>query len=200
MLAPEYEYRWTEAVTPEGRTVPSLRASVRRSLSGWVSPTAQDGARGSQPPRSHDRGVPLSQKVAGWGTPRVTTNGGIGNPRRSSDRKARIEDQVAGWATPAARDWRSEAGPGHSERMAAPRGMPLSRQAAWTGGRGALAPAFSLWLIGFPARWLDSAPHAGDWRRWQVLMAPLSAGLRLFGCALSRVSETLSCRNSRRAS
>jgi hypothetical protein len=41
-------------------------------LAGWVSPTAQDGNRGSQAARPWDTGVPLSQQVAlaWWSTPR----------------------------------------------------------------------------------------------------------------------------------
>lgn len=40
-------------------------------ISGWVSPTAQDGSRGELPPRPQDTGIPLSQQVtlAGWTTP-----------------------------------------------------------------------------------------------------------------------------------
>ena len=33
-------------------------------LSGWPSPTAQDHSRGVRPPRIHDTGIPLSQRVA----------------------------------------------------------------------------------------------------------------------------------------
>ena len=136
------------------------RLNLADQTAGWVSPTAQDGERGSAPPRAHDTGVPLSQQVAGWATPRVTTNGGHGNPERSADGKARLEDQVQGWATPSALDWRNEAGPGHDARMAETRGQPLSRQTATTGGRGALAPEFSRWLMGFPAGWENYADSA----------------------------------------
>ena len=47
----------------KGRTGgPSLKQVAL--LSGWVSPTAQDGTRGSLPPRPHDTGIPLSQMAA----------------------------------------------------------------------------------------------------------------------------------------
>ena len=207
------------------RKGPMNDLSTATHMAGWVSPTAQDGERGSAPPRAHDTGVSLSQQVAGWptpmsrdgehggrrvndgkrgaglkealtgwATPRVTTNGGHGNPERAADGKARLEDQVQGWATPSARDWRSEAGPGHDARMAETRGQPLSRQTATTGGRGALAPEFSRWLMGCPRSWLISAPHSVDWLRWQVLMAPLSAARKRIALLLYGVAATPSSR------
>jgi hypothetical protein len=36
-----------------------------QTITGWVSPTAQDGDRGSLPPRPQDTGTPLSQQVSG---------------------------------------------------------------------------------------------------------------------------------------
>lgn len=38
----------------------------------WPTPTAVEGRRGNQPPRSHDKGVPLAQMVALYPTPRAT--------------------------------------------------------------------------------------------------------------------------------
>lgn len=78
---------------------------------------------------------------------------------------------LAGWATPKPRDAKSEAG---SQRwMDHPRGKDLSKQTfAWTPGaapsgsdastarRGALNPAFSLWLQGYPPQWMALAPSA----------------------------------------
>ena len=116
---------------------PSLPAAAK--LAGWVSPTERDHARGTKPPRSHDTGVPLSQQV-GWATPRVTTNGGNGNPTRATDGKARLEDQVLG-ATSSTSDASTE--------------KPA---------RFRLNPYFSLWLMGFPKRWMDLAPSRASVR------------------------------------
>lgn len=44
-------------------------------LARWVIPTAQDGSRGSLPPRPHDTGVPLSRQVAECGPARYTADG-----------------------------------------------------------------------------------------------------------------------------
>lgn len=38
---------------------------VARGVAQWATPTAQDGNRGSHPPRPHDTGIPLSQQVVG---------------------------------------------------------------------------------------------------------------------------------------
>ena len=142
--------------------------AIAAKMAGWVSPTAQDGERGSAPPRAHDTGVPLSQQVAGWATPRVTTNGGNGNPERAADGKARLEDQVHGWATPTApRKHDSD----HSAFRYNPNkmqddpvmqllGRDLNLSNVPMEKRGALAPEFSRWLMGFPAGWENYADSA----------------------------------------
>ena len=94
---------------PSGVPICRLRASARRtsgngsggSLNGWVSPTAQDGARGALPPRPHDTGIPLSQQVAlaGWPTPKQRDHHTEG-PGQYSPSLARVAEQTAGWPTP----------------------------------------------------------------------------------------------------
>ena len=107
---------------PAGVPICRLRASARRtsgngsggSPSGWVSPTAQDGARGSLPPRPHDTGIPLSQQVAltGWPTP-TSLSPATADYNEAGDscnlRKTRL--LLTGWPTPKQRDHHTE-GPG----------------------------------------------------------------------------------------
>ena len=121
--------------------------------------------------KKHTASLEHAVRFVGWATPRVANNGGIGSPERAADGKARLEDQVqgAGWVTPSARDWKDT--PGMATEGVNPDGTKrnrvdqLPRQAAMvagqepntsnvsTGKRGQLSPAFSLWLMGFPAAW-----------------------------------------------
>ena len=154
----------------------SLEHAVR--FVGWPTPLADSSE--TRTPESSERrakaGRPITLSgaaslAAGWATPRVGNNGGIGSPERAADGKARLEDQVqgAGWVTPSARDWKDT--PGMATEGVNPDGTKrnrvdqLPRQAAMVAGqepntsnvstekRGQLSPAFSLWLMGFPAAW-----------------------------------------------
>ena len=167
---------------------PDSHGKVPEILAGWVSPTAQDHSRGNKPPRPHDTGVPLSQQVvlAGWAAPRQTD--GSKNVRtvegaiREMERKGANNDlgttaALAGWTTPQAHDAQGKSNPDRLLRHGTKHGCrnlndeaglasgPTSTSSpAETEKRGALNPAFSLWLQGFPPQWMTLAPSAASVR------------------------------------
>jgi hypothetical protein len=108
-----------------------------QTVAGWCSPTATDGQRGTNPPRPHDTGIPLSQQVAGlgWATPKVTDNKGD-TYEATENRRAELRKQAFG-LTPA----------------------PSSAETGSFAGF-QLNPRFSLWLMGYPTSWHDAGAYA----------------------------------------
>lgn len=166
----EYQLTWKHRVTPLGRVICALRARAHpisdNASTGWPTPSAHKNTKNSKDPQCMKEGGVQSSLadaawLTGWGTPRVTTNGGIPCPEHTG-KGSRLEDQAAltGWVSPTSQDGSRGSLPPRPQDS----GVPLSQQVAMLGEttgsstastakRGALAPEFSRWLMGFPAGW-----------------------------------------------
>ncbi len=152
------------------------RGHTVESLAGWPTTTVNDSRSGrnrtaerTNPESNHHDGVTLCDAVAliaGWTTPQAHDATGrsvhqkeLHGTKHGCACLAR-DAELSGWPTTTTRDWKS-ARRLDSEQTRPP---PLSHAVlgaittsspASTEKRGALAPAFPCWLLGFPPEWLS---------------------------------------------
>jgi hypothetical protein len=174
---------WKGKATPQRRQICQLAASAHRTgdsgCGGWPTPNTMDvidrpnGLRPSRIATNRSSGY-LTEiaPLAAWPTPRTADFKGAATPaglegclRRGFTPNLPEQVQIlAGWATPKSRGWKGEthhtAGRNSPDLSKQVLGTTLNGSPAPMEKRGQLNPAFSRWLMGYPAEWDDSAPTA----------------------------------------
>ena len=143
-----YKLTWKARATPSGRSIPALRASVRRTsdndCTGWPTPKARDEQMARRSTEAADRFMQRPQKsselgievhLAGWPTPMAGTPAQKGyNETGNNDSSRKTVALVTGWASPAARDHRFANRLPWSERGGGKKGEQLNNQVVHLAG------------------------------------------------------------------
>ncbi len=157
---------------------PDSHGKTPEPLAGWPSPMAGTPAqKGYNEAGNTDSSRKTVELLAGWTTPQSHDAQGRGDAERLTRhgtkhgcRNLNDEAALAGWATPRARDFKWQGQTRARKEAGVPPdnldcqvkefifGRSTTSSPAETGKRGALNPAFSLWLMGFSSGWLDCGP------------------------------------------
>jgi len=143
-----YKLTWKARVTPAGRLIYALRASVRptsgsgfgSSRSGWPTPTSNNGTGAGTQGREGGLNMQSAAQLAGWPTPTVGNSQGSqsfeglsATGKTPDGRKVAVAlphvATMAGWPTPTTRDWKDGGNPNANVPLNA-----LLGRVAWLAG------------------------------------------------------------------
>lgn len=185
---PAHTPEYIAAKKAEGHGMANLNDQVSQWASPWATPTVQDASNTAGPSQFDRNSHPLNVQVvlaAPWSTPRAS-DGEKGSPQQSFGAGGTpLPAQAAStaqWPTPQAgtpaQNGYNEAGgtdfsrkidviEGLRETVNGRRSGPMQNSGlAQTEKRGALAPGFVFWLMGFPIEWRNCVSEAmQSWRR-----------------------------------
>lgn len=220
-----FNLTWKERVTPSGRSIPALRASVRRTsvneCTGWPTTRSSDAEKNVRTLEGSLReierkGTPqdlcMASTLASWNTPSARdhkdTPGmattGInpdGTTREHVDPLPRQAMHLTSWQTTFLCG-KDIAGSGITPlptwggpARLTASGHLVTGYSAETVSGDQLNPEHSRWLMACPAQWAQAAPNFEDWQRWQDLMQSLSPEQKNIALGRSAPTATPSISN-----